>query len=347
MPGPASTAFVQHLHLFRGLAILQIAMLHGARAFLLRGYAQPIAETHPVFMTVDILFHGATLYFALISGILYAQLFAGGDQRAFYKGRLRSAGAPYLFVTALLTIILWRGGDGLPAAFLHNLLHGDAWNTLWYVPVILALYLASPVLNFLASRAGGIGALVLILLPLVVSRTGTDLTPAMLVYFGGAYMLGLVLGQDLERRLNSIAAAWPWLAVIGAGATATLIALHVRDLDYLGPVSVRESFYYVQKLSIGLLMLTALRVWARRAAPLRDTLLGTAATISFGIYFLHGPLMRVAAKLVGPLTPDSHPWWGLAIGIAATFLGGLTASLAIIALFQRLLGRRSRLLIGA
>ena len=61
----------------RGLAILAIVLLHSANAMLNRGLAKPLSPAaQHVGVATDILFHNSTIYFALISGILYGHLFA-------------------------------------------------------------------------------------------------------------------------------------------------------------------------------------------------------------------------------------------------------------------------------
>src|SRR3546814_15951560 len=78
-----------------------------------------------------------------------------------------------------------------------------------------------------------------------------------------------------------------------------------------------------------------------------DAVLGATATASFGLYFLHGPLVRPVVRIVAPFVPDGQPVLGLIAGIGATFAGWLLLSWAVIFLARLILGRRSRLVIGA
>src|SRR3546814_17252627 len=102
----------------------------------------------------------------------------------------------------------------------------------------------------------------LIVLPLAVSRTGTELTPAMTIYFMGAYMFGLWLGRDLDARLDLMERSASWIALVAGVSTAALSILYLADLDGRGPVSIRESLFYIQRLSLGVLILVALRLWS-------------------------------------------------------------------------------------
>src|SRR3546814_20400370 len=54
----------------------------------------------------------------------------------------------------------------------------------------------------------------LIVLPLAVSRTGTELTPAITIYFMGAYVFGLWLGRDLDARLDLMERSASWIALV-------------------------------------------------------------------------------------------------------------------------------------
>src|SRR3546814_12256680 len=104
-----------------------------------------------------------------------------------------------------------------------------------------------------------------IVLPLAVSRTGTELTPAMTIYFMGAYMFGLWLGRDLDARLDLMERSASWIALVAGVSTAALSILYLADLDGRGPVSIRERLFYIQRRSLGALILVELSPW--RATP--------------------------------------------------------------------------------
>lgn len=351
-----AAAHVKYLHHFRALAILQIVLLHAGHAFLLRGFESPLPESNPVFAAVDVLLRNATIYFSMISGIIYARIFCSRPYAPFMKARLVNTGVPYVTITAIFTTLLWlrssagEAGNTIELARLiaYNAAMGEAWNTLWYIPVILILYAVSPLLFHIVStpRWRWLMAL-LIVLPLAVSRTGTELTPAITIYFMGAYMFGLWLGRDLDVRLDLMERSASWIALVAGVSTAALSILYLADLGAEGPVSIRESLFYIQRLSLGVLILVALRLWSAKPRAVSDAVLGATATASFGLYFLHGPLVRPVVGFVSPLVPEGQPVLGLIAGIGATFAGGLLLSWAVILLARMILGRRSRLVIGA
>lgn len=347
-PPSAAAERIGAIHLFRGLAILQVACLHATHAFYLRGLAGSTPERSPVYVAFDVAFHDTTLYFAIISGFLYAHLFVHRRYGTFLRSRLQQVALPYLIITVALTAGQ-RGAlapEVLAQAIGHNLLTGDAWNTLWYVPVILLLYAASPLLYAVAAgRAGRIAAIALLLAPLLVSRTGTDVSVQSLVYFAGAYAAGMALRLSPQGWERAIARLTPWAAPIAILSSLALCAAYAARIDMAGPISIRETLFYVQKLSLTCLFLSIALRWTLRPATARDAALGVLANAAFGIYFLHGPIMRPIAKFVGAHLPGGGV--AAAAAILLILILGVLASLAIIRLLQAILGRRSRWVVGA
>ena len=74
--------------------------------------------------------------------------------------------------------------------------------------------------------------------------------------------------------------------------------------------------------------------------------LGLVAAASFGIYFLHGPLLRLIAHAIGPIVPTAQPAWAVMLAILVSAALVLALCLAILLLVKRLLGTRSRYLTG-
>lgn len=342
----------------RGIALLCILVLHGGNALMQRGLEAPGPEARIVWAAVLILFHGSTLYFALISGLIYAAKFRMQPHGPFLKGRFAAVGAPYASMTIGLTLLLagmdWRRSGtaawlDLPGALATNLLLGEAWNTFWYIPVILILYALSPLLWKIATDKrpiARVGLAGMLLAPLLVSRTGTEVTLAMIVYMNGAYVLGMLVGANPEAGLAASRRWWPASAAVAAGATAFLVWLFATGTDHLGPVSLRESGYYVQRLSLAMLLLAALPLLPTSGFSPARRLLHWIAAASFGLYFLHGPLMRPAAALAARLVPQDQPWHAVLLAVAATTLVGFLVSAAILLVAKRLLGTRSRMLTG-
>lgn len=334
---------------FRTLAILQIVLLHVTRTYLIRGMETRAAETNIVFAMNDTLFHNATLYFTLISGILYVRLVAGRSKRKFYESRFTSVILPYVLITVVLTLAADRGDlHNLLGRLVTNTLLGEAFYTLWYVPVIIVLYLASPVLLHLVRQPVYAPVVaVCVILPLIFARTDTEVTFSTIIYFGGAYVLGLMIGLDLDRWLNFFA-RWQEALLVTVLITTTLIVyLYLSNIRFIGALDVRESAFYVQKLALGALCLVWLRRTERSWSSKTRALSGAIAAMSFGIYFLHAPIIRQFVYAFGPFETGPEPGWIASLHILFLFLATLGLCVAIISSLRIIFGRYSKWIIGA
>ncbi len=349
--GAARAAFLADINLFRGLAILQIVFVHAAESYVEQ--ATGAAETAPVMAALETLFHDATIYFSLISGILYVHVFAPRGVLPFYKARALNVALPYVFLTLVLTAwgVAAAGGrdwSAFPEEALHSLRLGSAWYHFWYMPVALMLSLLAPLLLAIMRRpALAWLAFALALAPLLFTRTGNYPGPQTMIYFIGSFSIGLLIGLDVERAVKALARWRVALALVATFATGAIFALFLTDVDLVGPVSLRESLFYVQKLAVAGLALPALHAWARRAAPWRDRILGAAAQWAFAIYFLHGPVLSAPLAVAARLTPSAPGLVALIAGVIGVYGAGLALTFALIALVKRLLGPASRYFIGA
>lgn len=351
--------YLEYLDGFRGLAILFVVMIHANNAMLQRGVERNEGAFSWIWTTFHILSHNSTVYFALISGVLYAYHLRSRPHGVFLRSRFEAVVVPYMLVSALLTLLFAgldavRGGQppsagAIVAQIAHNVLTGEAWNHLWYIPVIAILYVVSPLLMRAIElpRVGRPLAVTLVLLPLVFSRTGTEITISMLVYFAGVYTVGLLIGRDPEgvlarcsRRIGVIAMA----ALLSAGA---VWYLDLHGLDFVGPTSLRESAIYVLRISLAILGLVWLRANFASLRPRARRTLNLIAAYSFGIYFLHAPLLRPIVRVLGRFVPEGNPSWALIAGIVVSFFASLLASMAIVRAIKRIAGSKSKFIIGS
>lgn len=352
----AHLAYLDH---FRAFAILSVVMIHAGNALLLRGLEGFPAESFSPYRTgLHILVHNSTVYFALISGILYAHTLYRKPHGPFLRSRLSNVALPYALVSIALTlafigVAVLRGGDSgtllsVLGTLAYNVLLGEAWNTLWYIPVVMVLYLISPVLiTCVRNRRWQAITAVIVLLPLFVSRTGSTVTASMIVYFIGVYTVGIMVGLDLEKSLQLIRKHRAALAFAALLSALGVAILDWRQFEFVGPISVRESVIYILRLSLsGLVLLwmsNAAEQWSDRTKRWSCLL----AAYAFGIYFLHGPLLRVIAQVIGSSVPAGEPAIAVILAMAATFLVGLLVSMLLVWIVVRITGRYSKQIIGA
>jgi uncharacterized membrane protein AbrB (regulator of aidB expression) len=121
---------------------------------------------------------------------------------------------PYLFFTILYSWRYW-GIEGLSTyddsipdfIFLvaNNFATGKANFTFWYIPVLMVLYLFTPLLNkLLAIKKAKWLSIAIILSPLIFSRTWPDTSWTTYIYFIGTYMLGMLVGGNNTKSMELI-----------------------------------------------------------------------------------------------------------------------------------------------
>lgn len=336
---------------FRAIAILMIVILHCGRTFLLRGPAPPVPDSNLILALNDILFHNATLYFTMISGIVYARSLWRKPFPVFLKGRFTNVIVPYVVVTTVLTVgtaLLLHRTDRLPAELVHNLLLGEGFYMLWYIPVIGMLYLISPLLLRITRTPRLIWLTVLLaLLPLVFSRIGTEVTTSTTVYFLGAYVVALVLGSDLEKWLGWAARHQRPLWAISLIASLVLLFMYRSGMAWWGITDLRESLFYIQRLASGMALLAVLYQIRPISSDRINRWLSATAAMAFGLYFLHAPMIRLVIKGMRATLSKEIYWTHPLVGIPIVFIVTMIFCLAAIKMIRRIAGRYSKFLIGA
>ena len=105
--GAKRKRFIRPLHAFRGFAILNIVAVHAWSGQLscIRD-AEPSIGVSLLDAVNETLFHDSTLYFALISGLLFSLVLQPRGWTAFFKSKLHHVIAPYIVMTMAFT---WYG----------------------------------------------------------------------------------------------------------------------------------------------------------------------------------------------------------------------------------------------
>jgi surface polysaccharide O-acyltransferase-like enzyme len=356
--------FIGHLHAFRGFAILNIVAIHAwwAQIFFFRG--DEVAIGGRVLNAVnETFFHDSTPYFALISGLLFSLVLQSRGWVTFFKSKLSNVVSPYIAMTLVFTWYAWdwRGsvasgrvepfsffegsaGDYL-IKFGENLLSGGAIYHLWYIPILLLLYGATPLLAWVLAHTRTRWLIWPIMIaPLGFSRTFPDFSWGTVIYFVGAYAVGMFVGTQYERAVSTIHRHRNVLLTVAFLTTLALLAAYLLDYDMLGPVSGRETLFYAQKLSVAALVLLYLRSLEGQIPEWLNTL----GTYAFSIYFLHVPIQVLVLLQFEPqLLPNVLPVFAiLAMGFVS-FVVGLIGSLVLSGIARHEMGTRSRMLLGA
>ncbi len=342
------------LHAFRGFAVAAIVAAHATYPFLEASGAEDLRTPGrvAVIAIVETLAHDSTLFFALISGLLYSMVLRGRSWASFFRAKALNVVLPYLCVSLLYVLFkhqLTSGWEGttpgeLLKEWIQGLPTGAASFHLWYMPILFLLFAATPLVAALVqARAGWPILLLIVLAPLAVSRVWGHWTWATPTYFLGAYAAGVWAGAHYGAVLEWLARrhAALWLAI--ALTSPVLLTLYGLDVGDDGPINVRETLFYVQKAAIAGLVLLALRQVA--ANPPR--ILMRLGDYAFPIYFLHVFLMDLLLAALSTWHAGPLPDWAVAFGTVVSYPLVLAGALLLARTVELLLGPAARFVIGS
>lgn len=340
-------AFLNHVHLARGIAILLVIGAHCWPAF-----AWSDSERARVLLPFD----NVTVVFMFISGLLFQHLSGRFDYRRYLRHRFSIVVLPYLVtsIPAILLVIfmlhrssVWPWVYDLPVwqQVLFFITTGKHLAPLWFIPMMTLFILAAPLFVWLDRIDAYRWAVPLTLVIAMV--LGRDCVPGPLnnlgkaVFMLPAYLAGMGFSHHraameawCERRIG-------WL-ILGFGVTSWVMLLNPAHAD----------FSLVQKLILALILLVATR---RLAMPKwLDRAISHVAKLSFALYFIHGYVittLRTGVDRLGLSLPGADQTGAIfpptVLGLIA-FVAGVTAiTLALAEGGRRLFGRYSRMLIGA
>ena len=292
----APEGYIGHLHAFRGFAIVTIVAAHSWSMFLTLEGFRTMPSEQAVYAVTETLFHGSTFYFALISGLLFSRVLRPRGWTAFYRSKAVNVLSPYVFVSSVFAIAFWpfyvewaeAAGESTNffVVFPLALLRGNIQLQFWYIPVLFGLFALTPLFDAAVRNRRAIWfAGLIVIVPLVVSRT---IMPQLLsiptfVYFAGAYVAGMLVGEFYEGARHAFARFLVPLWVAAIGCSLVICLLYLNEYDAPGLTSISESLFYVQKLAISALVL---HYFANQETRL-PRWLHVLGTYAFAIYFLH------------------------------------------------------------
>jgi len=348
--------FIKHLHAFRGFAILMIVAAHSWSTLLFMGDFDAMPAKVAVFAVAETLFHGSTLYFAVISGLLFGLVLRRKGWRAFFRSKVLNVMLPYALVSLFFLsafwpmYVQWFESEGMSTnffvAYLGGLLTGRIMLPFWYMPVLMLLYASTPLIDKLmrGERRNWMAG-VLVLLPLVISRTTAPdfLSAQTYVYFLGAYTLGMLAGTGYENTSQFIGKFRNLLWVAAIGCTLVVLLLFLNEYEPTGSYSLLQTLVYVQKLSIAGL---AIHYLSRNEESLPSVLF-VLGSYAFAIYFLHFFMVSAVSFGVQALARGYANAWTATAGGLVILMAATTLSLLFSWLLKKLFRSKSRMIIGA
>jgi len=228
-----------------------------------------------------------------------------------------------------------------PAVFLAT---GTHLAPFWFIPMIALFYVAAPLLVWWDRHP----RLHWLILPLTVvgcicSRGEFPWVNA--VHYVPVYLLGMCVSHHHGRAFGTMNYGAPALAFAALALAAWQMRLEPNSPMWLN---------YVQKMVVSVVLLYAF--WGaeqigldRRAGVVKrvvDRILGDLATVSFGVFFVHGYIVPVCRD-AGARLNGHHRVPGTPLFLFSLIVFTVAVSCAAVALIRTLTGRYSRLLVGA
>ena len=359
MPANKQLKFLGYLHSFRAFAILNIVAIHAIAFAIYACNNNTLDLKDPINIINEILFHNSTIYFAVISGLLFSVVLKSKGYKRFYSSKLRNVLLPYLFLTLIFSIsssknafILHSNIDLYFNDVLNNFIYGKAQFTFWYIPVLIFLYLITPLLDYIIKlkRWGAILTLLCILAPLIISRVqltelrvGNFLSLSTMVYFTGAYVAGMYFGTDLEKWFNWFKKNILIFIIIAIITSITSVYMGINDVDKFGSWSLKSTVFYIQKMCLSGIFIVAFKNLGEQ----QPKWMSRIANNAFTIYFLHAFFIYLFYGIFKQLASLSSLKTLNVMLVAILFLlTSITLSVFVAWILKKIFGKYSRMLVG-
>lgn len=357
-------SFLGYLHSFRGFAILNIIFIHAFAYALFQYNNNSFDLKDPFYISNELLFHNSTIYFAVISGILFSVVLKSKGYKRFYSSKLKNVLLPYLFLTLLFSIFnpifnppIFKPFALQPdfiaylnAAF-NNFIFGTAQFPYWYIPILIFLYLVTPILDYLMNikKWGTLLMLVIIALPLAISRVEVmdmeeyQLSLSTMIYFTGAYAAGIYFGVNPEKRFSWVKKNMVLFVSIALLSSVALVYFQIKEINKFGGWSLMSALYYIQKMCLSGIVI----VLFKNIGDRQPHWLNPVASYAFVIYFLHALFLDLLIESLLPLS-TMHEIAPLNLFFAGFLFLSLSIALSMLIgrIFKKLFGKFSKMLVG-
>lgn len=330
--------FLGYIHSFRALAILFIIAGHSIDFF------QWPESSHELERFLRILMSNGSVLFVFIAGYLFQHLSVKYQTKKYFLAKLKNVILPYFLVSipAIIVFVFFMPRETVWQGFYDNAqwlqvtyfyITGLHLAPLWFVPMITLFYLAAPFL-----LVGDKNKLFYWVLPLtivlscVVSR---GLPHESFIHFFSVYLLGMFCSH-YKVRINAILQRTPVLVLL------FLIIISCILIEFYFMQGTMTYVNYLQKIMMALLFLGGLVQLGER---IDSKLIHTIANTSFGVFFIHSYALTVG-KLVSENFIGSKVAGSVLLYPLVT-LTVLMSCVGIIVTLQKILGARSRYVVGS
>lgn len=338
--------YQQHIHVFRGLAIMGIVTAHTIPS--LDWSQSPLTGRF-----IDALVNESSVFFFFIAGYLFQHLSARFVFRHYLRQKFLTVILPYLILSIPALIIftqftqrtgMWSWFYDLPVWEQVGLflLTGKHLAPLWFVPTITLFYLVAPLLLWADRHMPRLYWLILPLLVLstLLGRDGPNGPIDKAIYLLPAYLLGMAFSHYKLQGMALVQRWWWALMAVVLVSCAGLVLQWPDPPHYQMPM----------KAAASLLLVWVLYHHHHRVGHRLDFV----AEVSFGIFFIHAYFIS-AIKVATVYLVEGTVYKGVGGEVIpgnlfVLFLYAsavLVLSTVAIWVVKKVLGKHSRKLIGA
>jgi peptidoglycan/LPS O-acetylase OafA/YrhL len=347
--------YYPHLHAFRGFAILNIVAAHSwVMLTLFATQMQVPAALSPLIATSETIFHNGTIYFAIVSGLIFSLILKDYSWKKFYFAKMKNVVTPYIIFSIIFAFLMGMvmippGVEPLTTNVVLNalplhILTGSSSGHMWYIPVLLILFVMTPLFKVVVNNDKCLPILVVILiLPLVISRSWPDFTWQNVAFFVSPYVLGMLIGNNYKQTLVLAEKYQCLLWLITTITTAILLYLYLVEFEPIGVIKLQESLGYIQKVSICLIVLTVMH----RNEDKLPRFFTTLGDYSFSIYFIHMIFIVIWAVIMTGVGLTTANAANLILTGCLLFILTLMTSIGFAWIIKKISGKYSRLFIGS
>lgn len=272
---------MQFVNNFRGIAILMVIMAHAISAV-------PSADSFVVY-TLDVILENSTLLFVAVAGYLFSFLSVNFNYLSFLKNKFFAVLVPYFFISipAIMLFVFeykkvhrwvdlaWLQTLNVFEQSAYLLATGAHLGPLWFIPMIILFYLASPIL-LLINKAWALPVAFFASLAAAYATGRPEFNENALeafVYFLPAYLLGMLLVK--YKKIYEVFS--PYSLSIGAAYLAFIVLVSLS-------VELTSSIDLLLKLGLTILMLALCKQYFNY----KNVWLDMFARLSFFMFFIHG-----------------------------------------------------------
>lgn len=337
-----SVSYLNYINWLRGVSILFVVLTH------INKVALDDAVGRDFLLNI---FGNGTFMFVFISGFLFWHLIGRYEYKKYLIAKLKNVLVPYLFYISVAVLIFFFISSKtftFETIVREYLVGGGMIEPLWFIPMIILIFLISPLLIKIIKSNWFYPVLALFMFFSLTSfRPDIHTYPLYMVFhFLGVFLLGVAFKVN-QRLFQKYA-----IAFLLTSLPAFILFLFLSvDQDRSGLPSFWPllngdlilNYMQLQKVFLVILIMSFLFLVEDRGAS-KNRILDLLAKYSFGIFFIHGFLILIKAYLV-KYNIIENVYAGPATYFIDTFLI-LLISIIICYLTYVVLGQRARYITG-